>query len=157
MTHPTDFRALCAELTDELEEWIDGYLINDPSDIHTDAAYKLIERVRAALAEQQQGALSDDPPDKDAPSWYNSDMAHAWEAGRASGWTDAITRYSAQAVPVAVAIPVEQWHEDDGFCLWWKFPINEPPYSGSPLDSDWPGYHTHFTRLVCPVLPKAQQ
>ena len=49
MTHP-DYRALCAELTDELEEWIDGYLINDPSDAHTDAAYKLIERVRVALA-----------------------------------------------------------------------------------------------------------
>jgi hypothetical protein len=55
--------------------------------------------------------------------------------------------------PVPVAIPAEQWHEDDGPCLWWAFPINEPPYSGSPLDSDWPGCHTHFTRMVCPELP----
>lgn len=37
------------------------------------------------------------------------------------------------------------WHEDDGPVLWWKFPIAEPPYIGTPLDQDWPGYHTHYT------------
>jgi hypothetical protein len=57
-------------------------------------------------------------------------------------------------VVVPVAIPGEQWHEDDGFCLWWLFPIEEPPYSGSPLCDDWPGYHTHFTRISIP-LPQA--
>jgi hypothetical protein len=56
-------------------------------------------------------------------------------------------------LPLPVAIPAEQWHEDDGPCLWWKFPIDQPPYSGSPLDSDWDGYYTHFTRIVCPELP----
>jgi hypothetical protein len=59
--------------------------------------------------------------------------------------------------PVAreVAIPGEQWHDDDGACLWWRFPIEEPPWSGDPRGEDWPGYHTHFTRIVCPVLPQA--
>lgn len=50
MTDP-DFRALCAELADELEVWIDGYLINNPSDVHAAAAYTMIERARAALAQ----------------------------------------------------------------------------------------------------------
>jgi hypothetical protein len=31
-----------------------------------------------------------------------------------------------------------EWHEDDGPVLWWRFPIVEPPYAGTPLDSDWP-------------------
>lgn len=28
----------------------------------------------------------------------------------------------------------EEWHEDIGTVLWWKFPIEEAPYVGSPLD-----------------------
>jgi hypothetical protein len=54
-----------------------------------------------------------------------------------------------------VAIPGEQWHEDGyGTCLWWRFPIEEPPWCGDPRDGDWPGYHTHFTRISIP-LPQA--
>lgn len=59
-----------------------------------------------------------------------------------------------QALAPEVAIPGEQYHEDDGPALWWRFPILEPPYSGTPNDSDWPGYHTHYTRLPpAPVAP----
>lgn len=75
--------------------------------------------------------------------------------------------------------PLEEWHEDLGNCLWWKFPIDEPPYVGSPLDcgqavavtvsyyrdgevkedtkthyvGGWPGYHTHFTPIPIPPNP----
>ncbi|MCI1478102.1 MAG: hypothetical protein LKH93_06825 [Clostridium beijerinckii] len=47
--------------------------------------------------------------------------------------------------------PIEEWHEDDGDCLWWKFPIEEAPYCGNPLDVNFPDYVTHFTRLVLPI------
>lgn len=30
--------------------------------------------------------------------------------------------------------PLSEWHEDMGDQLWWKFPIEEAPYCGSPLD-----------------------
>lgn len=52
-----------------------------------------------------------------------------------------------------VKIPrsIEEWGEDYRDCLWWSFPIVEPPYCGTPLDSDFPDYVTHFTRLVVPV------
>ena len=33
-----------------------------------------------------------------------------------------------------VARPIEEYHEDMGDVLWWKFPITEPPYVGSPND-----------------------
>jgi hypothetical protein len=41
--------------------------------------------------------------------------------------------------------PLSEWHEDDGPVTWWKFPVDEPAWIGSPTDSDWPGYHTHWT------------
>ena len=46
--------------------------------------------------------------------------------------------------------PIEDYHEDRGDVLWWTFPIEEPPYVGSPLCEDWPGYHTHWTEIICP-------
>lgn len=46
--------------------------------------------------------------------------------------------------------PIDQWGEDYGDCLWWSLPIEEPPYCGTPLDSNFPNYVTHFTRLIVP-------
>lgn len=53
----------------------------------------------------------------------------------------------------AEAKPLAEYHEDNGPVLWWSFPVNEPPYVGAPFDSDWPGYHTHWTPLVVPATP----
>lgn len=36
--------------------------------------------------------------------------------------------------PLTTARPLAEWHEDMGPKLWWKFPIEEAPYVGSPLD-----------------------
>jgi hypothetical protein len=41
--------------------------------------------------------------------------------------------------------PIDEYHEDKGCVLWWKLPINEPPYVGTESDDDWPGYHTHWS------------
>jgi hypothetical protein len=49
-----------------------------------------------------------------------------------------------------VACKFEDWHEDIGPVLWWKFPIEESPYVGTPLDQNWPGYHTHWTFFEIP-------
>ena len=53
---------------------------------------------------------------------------------------------------VATPRPLEEWHEDYGDVLWWKFPVEEPPYCGTPLDASWIDYHTHWTPLIYPVL-----
>lgn len=53
----------------------------------------------------------------------------------------------------AVARERDAWTEEDGFVLWWRFPIEEPPYSGNPLCDDFPEYVTHWTPIVIPVLP----
>lgn len=51
------------------------------------------------------------------------------------------------------ARPLADWNEDVGVTLWWRFPVEEPPYCGSPTYDDWPGYHTHWTPILVPHEP----
>ncbi len=63
-----------------------------------------------------------------------------------------------------------EWAHEYGPVLWWKFPIDEPPYVGTPDDlgqvvevhtfrgvvstftiGGWPGYHTHWTPITYPA------
>ncbi|MEX0180064.1 MULTISPECIES: hypothetical protein [unclassified Stenotrophomonas] len=48
-----------------------------------------------------------------------------------------------------IARVLAEWHEDDGNVLWWAWCgrewAGEPAWCGTPNDSDWPGYHTHWT------------
>lgn len=60
-------------------------------------------------------------------------------------------RYEQAAAPAPR--PLSEWHEDTGPVLWWSFPVQEPPYAGTPLDSDFPAYVTHFTRFAVPQPP----
>jgi len=60
---PTDYRALCAELCDDLEEWVDGFLINDPPDEFTAATQNRINRARAALSQPEPEVVG--PSDKE--------------------------------------------------------------------------------------------
>jgi hypothetical protein len=57
--------------------------------------------------------------------------------------------------------PRDEWHEDDGPVLWWRLPIQEPPWTGMPIDEEWttgsesgayfgPDYYTHWTPIIIP-------
>lgn len=41
----------------------------------------------------------------------------------------------------------DDYHEDIGNVVWWTLPICEPPYVGTELDTDFPDYATHWSRL----------
>jgi hypothetical protein len=43
------------------------------------------------------------------------------------------------------ARPLNEWSDDHGSVVWWAPPVREPSWIGTPSDSDWPGYHTHWT------------
>ncbi len=53
------------------------------------------------------------------------------------------------AVFKSVAAPLSEYHEDSGPVVWWTWQdgmwLGEPAWVGTPNDSDWPGYHTHWT------------
>lgn len=50
--------------------------------------------------------------------------------------------------------PLADWSEELGPVLWWRFPVREPPYVGTPLDDDFPDYATHWTPCPTPSLPR---
>jgi hypothetical protein len=58
-----------------------------------------------------------------------------------------------QAEPVAR--PLSEWCEDFGPVTWWKLPVEEAAWIGTPNDDDWPGYHTHWTPH--PAVPEVPQ
>lgn len=80
------------------------------------------ERRRAMLALESMEVLADS-------------LAQAEDAGR-------VTREAFQT-----PLPADAWYEEIGPVLWWCFPVEEAPWCGTPLGSDWPGYHTHWTPL----------
>jgi hypothetical protein len=85
-------------------------------------------------------------PEQEMPAAY-------WEPFRQSAVDRWNRRAALDAHPEPEARPEDEYHEDMGAVLWWRFPIDEPPYCGSPLDSEWPGYHTHFTPLGPMPIP----
>ena len=53
-------------------------------------------------------------------------------------------------------IPFAEWAEHNGPALWWRFPVEEPPYAGTPMDDDFPPYMTHWTPIAVPARPPLQ-
>ena len=49
--------------------------------------------------------------------------------------------------------PVDDWHEDIGDVMWFRYPIEEPPMVTSPISSDWPG-DDYFSGWI--PLPRAE-
>jgi hypothetical protein len=65
---------------------------------------------------------------------------------------DAAISESAALDEMTVVRPQSAWALSDGPVLWWKLPVSEPPYLGTPRDDGWPGDHTHWTPLPTPSL-----
>ncbi len=78
----TDFRALCAELVEDIEEWMGATEHNAPSSV------ALVNRARAALAAQvPEGAM--------IPDQYKGYQVHVYRAGFHAGYTHGLTRANA--------------------------------------------------------------
>lgn len=43
--------------------------------------------------------------------------------------------------------PRDEWKESDGTVLWWRLPVEEPPYVGDLREDDFPDDVTHWTPI----------
>ena len=156
-----DYRALCAELV-ELSAPVDS--ISQLAE-RLQKLNELAARARALLAEPEpEGPTDEELPEdfigfekgfaqehlarlmRDAIGTETNHNAYIVAAGRILDRPEFahVARWGSPT-PVPVAIPGEKYHEDMGPVTWWRLPVDEPPWVGTPNDSDWPGYHTHFT------------
>ncbi|MGH1886907.1 hypothetical protein ABE870_21585 [Enterococcus avium] len=82
---------------------------------------------------------------------YNSAFSRDYEIGHDECMDKVVLLIEQLDEPQKVkARLAKHWDEDLGDCLWWDFPVEEPPYCGTPLDDDFPKYKTHFTELHIP-------
>ena len=81
--------------------------------------------------------------DDQAPTGFEIGTDPQWT----NDWYQAMHQ-ARQALAPEVAIPGEQWHEDDGPVLWWRFPIVEPPIFTHPQ-------RLRLARLPHPLHPAA--
>jgi hypothetical protein len=69
-----------------------------------------------------------------------------------------VERLRAELARLTTLRPASEWRDDDGDVLWWRLPVEEPPYVGSPMEYGWrDDYYTHFSPLpdwVSQVLPE---
>ena len=108
---------------------------------------KLIDIILAAQGFKEVGTVAEG---------YEAVYAAEVAARKAQAGKIADALIAAGVVQECVAKTLEEWGEDYGDVLWWTFPIEEPPYVGSPLDERWPGYHTHWTPVLVPAPPKEE-
>lgn len=60
------------------------------------------------------------------------------DTGQGQGAIDAYVAQCEEVERLHTPRPFDDWHEDIGNVLWWSFPIEEPPYSGTPYDDEYP-------------------
>jgi hypothetical protein len=138
MTNPstTDFRALCAELADSLEEWLSSNSIGGISlDDGTDA--ELIFRARAALAQPEPQGPTDEELDELFTEIDQSGESESWRSyARAvlARWG----RPAVEPVPVSERLPGPEDCDAEGRC--WMF---------GKVEGDW-----RLISTINPGLPR---
>lgn len=109
----TDFRALCAELVDELEDWIAYGDEADCADAHA-----FVDRARAALAQPEPQGPTDEGLDELFTEIDQSGESESWRtyarAVRARWGTRTL-----EPIPLAERQPTEADCDAEGRCWWW--------------------------------------
>ncbi|MEK4355172.1 hypothetical protein MKX41_30755 [Paenibacillus sp. FSL R5-0475] len=108
---------------------------------------------RADAAEQRERQLKEAIEEALKWTWYHGEANMTEIDAVLNDILATLYPDTPEPTPEITTKPIDEWHEDLGDVLWWIFPVNEPPYCGSPMDMDWPDYHTHWTPLVYPVSP----
>jgi hypothetical protein len=102
----------------------------------------------ATLAQSGQGEAVYQYQKADG-SWIDQDKSSYDYNVRHGAATVRVVYTRPQPAQPLIARNLGEWHEDDGPVMWWAWNgrdwAGEPAWIGTPNDSDWPGYHTHWT------------
>ena len=139
----------CETITQEEGELILSLKIGDQTG---PSVWWHLKKIRGIEAQSEAKGPTDEEIISQADKFLAYSDAHMGDPARWEGSDVDLVAFTRHALarwgrpaPVPVAIPGEKYHEDMGPVTWWRLPVDEPPWVGTPNDSDWPGYHTHFT------------
>ena len=76
-------------------------------------------------------------------------------------WTHKILCDYEDTPAVLIAVPkyarhIDDYHEDMGSVLWWRDPIEEPPYVGTPHDDDFDETYKWWSPIDTPEIPESE-
>ncbi|MDU2057687.1 MAG: hypothetical protein E6719_00025 [Dermabacter sp.] len=76
-------------------------------------------------------------------------------------WTHKVLCDYEDTPAVLIAVPkyarhIDEWHEVDGPVLWWRDPIEEPPYVGTPDDADFDETYKWWSPIDTPEIPESE-
>lgn len=76
-------------------------------------------------------------------------------------WADGIYFDYGNIPVVLLAVPkyarhIDEYHEDMGPVLWWRDPIEEPPYVGTTLDTNFDETYTWWSPIDTPEIPESE-
>jgi hypothetical protein len=104
----TDYRALCAELLDALENAI-GVIYGEDGTKHISTADAVITKADAALAQPEPEGPTLDCDEIDVPVWHRGDDFHVYKEGYTSGWAEGVSAAAARyAHPTIKPVPVAE-------------------------------------------------
>ncbi|WP_282259636.1 hypothetical protein [Stenotrophomonas sp. PS02301] len=139
-----------------------GHIVTD-----TQPAYDAKQQLVAALAARQPGSfpagwklVPELASEEQLRTALDTGVYHDGEDSARAVLADEYRTMVAAAPPAQgidlgqqrplIARSLAEWHEDDGNVMWWAWCgrgwAGEPAWCGTPSDSDWPGYHTHWTQ-----------
>ena len=120
----------------------------------------LLNLVRSAAsaeaAEMQQHIDQDDAVNFGINVNLLAEISELWR------WVQNLYCTHSDTDTVLVAMPkyakhIGEHHEDMGVVLWWRDPIDEPPYVGTPSDTDFDETYKWFSPLDTPEIPKMKR
>ncbi|MCT1956390.1 hypothetical protein M3C92_09195 [Dermabacter hominis] len=76
-------------------------------------------------------------------------------------WTHEVSCDYEDTPAVLLAVPkyarhIDEWHENYGPALWWRDPIEEPPYVGTPDDTDFDETYKWWSPIDIPEIPESE-
>ena len=94
--------------------------------------------------------------DSEAAAWTRGHAVGERELKAAEkGWQAERAELKAQIERLTTLRSASEWRDDDGDVLWWRLPVEEPPYVGSPMECGWfEDFYTHWTPLPKVKEPK---
>lgn len=122
----------------------------------TERFYQVVkDAARNAVDELKREIVAENPGNFPIYTIQIADISEIWF------WARNVLCDYEDTPAVLIAVPkyarhIDEWHEDDGPVLWWRDPITEPPYVGTPHDKGFDETRQWWSPIDIPEIPESE-